>query len=154
MDFAPAPAPAPPERRNGVPAGAARGTPQAWRVIKGARDTAARSREADRESKPPGAETAATTLASPELARLKRIVARGVPNLVILFGEHRGTTLHQLAQVDPESLKRLACEARTPEIRLAAKRLVEHLGLNVERRRRLPPRGRRPGTPGPPGSGR
>ena len=134
-----------------------------WQVLRGGRGAATD----DKKGAPgTGASSdtqgvAAALLSSPELARLKRITASGVPNLVLHAGERRGTTLHHLAQVDPEYLKTLACEARTPAIRLAAKRLVEYLGLNQQRRRNPPPRGRRPvirssdgrdGTPG--GNGR
>ena len=83
---------------------------------------------------------------TPELARLKRLraaAAHGVPNPVLGFGPHQGKHLHELAQADPEYLTGLMTSARTPELRLAARKLVEYLGLN---RRPLPlqPRGRRP----------
>jgi hypothetical protein len=70
--------------------------------------------------------------------------ASGLSNLILNYGPHQGKTLHQLAQEAPEALQALAVEARTPEVRLAARRLVEYLGLHRTPRRHPPPRGRRP----------
>ncbi|HET7769622.1 MAG TPA: hypothetical protein VFN74_12670 [Chloroflexota bacterium] len=95
-----------------------------------------------------GAETIKIGVApdSPELARLKKLSAapaHGVPNPMITFGQYQGKYLHQLAQEDPEYLKWLMTGAKTPEMRMAAQKLVEYLGLSRPPRR-VPPRGRRP----------
>ena len=59
---------------------------------------------------------------------LKRIQATGdVGHLVLTFGPHAGETLGQIAQNDPDYLRRLATTAQRPDVRAAAARLVDAL---------------------------
>jgi hypothetical protein len=116
-----------------------------WRVLRGG---AGAPLPAPPRSAPPSKpEPAAGGLVdAPELARLKRLQAAqasGAPNLVLNYGPHQGKTLHQLALEEPEALKALAVDAHTPEVRLAARQVVQHLGLH---RLRPPGRTRRPST--------
>ena len=59
---------------------------------------------------------------------LRRIQATGdVGHLVLTFGPHAGETLGQIAQSDPDYLRRLATTAQRPDVRAAAAKLVEAL---------------------------
>jgi hypothetical protein len=58
---------------------------------------------------------------SPEqLNTLRRIQATGeAAHLILVFGPHAGETLGQIAQTDPDYLRRLAGTAQRPAVRVA-----------------------------------
>ena len=67
---------------------------------------------------------------SPEaLDVLRRVQAVGeVANLIVTFGPHAGETLGQVAQSDPDYVRRLALSAQRPAVRAAAAQVVSALG--------------------------
>lgn len=67
---------------------------------------------------------------SPEgLDVLKRIQSAGeVAQLILVFGPHAGETLGQVAQSDPDYVRRLALSAQRPAVRAAAAQVVSALG--------------------------
>ena len=63
-----------------------------------------------------------------DLHRISRLCDVGdAAHLVLNFGEYRGTTLFQVAQIDPDYIRSLALTARRPEVRAAAIQLVRAL---------------------------
>jgi hypothetical protein len=78
-----------------------------------------------------------------ELYRLSLLRDVGdVARLVLQFGEHRGATLFQVAQSDPDYLRSLALTAQRPQVRAAARQLVRAL----EASQKSPGRRRTPNT--------
>jgi hypothetical protein len=67
---------------------------------------------------------------SPEgLDVLKRIQSAGeVAQLILVFGPHAGETLGQVAQADPDYVRRLALTAQRPAVRAAAAQVASALG--------------------------
>jgi hypothetical protein len=63
--------------------------------------------------------------------------------LILQFGEYRGETLFQVAQVDPDYVRSLALTAQRPQVRAAALQLVRALEATEQPvKRRRSPRGR------------
>jgi hypothetical protein len=52
---------------------------------------------------------------------------RGVSDLILQFGPHKGSPLAQVAMHDPDYVRQLVVRAQRPEVRTAAGRLVEAL---------------------------
>jgi hypothetical protein len=73
-----------------------------------------------------------------QLSRLRDVGDIG--QLVLQFGEHRGATLFQVAQTDPEYLRSLALTAQRPQVRAAATQLLVALEASQQSpgRRRTP----------------
>jgi hypothetical protein len=112
----------PPAADPAAAAGSPLGERPALRVVGG---TAVRS---DRyyqsaQSKPPHR-------VSPEaLDVLRRVQAVGeVANLIVTFGPHAGETLGQVAQSDPDYVRRLAVTAQRSDARAAATQMASALG--------------------------
>ncbi len=60
-----------------------------------------------------------------DVDRLTRLYETGDAAHVILhFGEHKGATLFQVAQTDPDYVRRLALTAQRPQMRAAARQVV------------------------------
>jgi hypothetical protein len=60
-----------------------------------------------------------------DVDRLSRLHEVGeAAHLVLHFGEHKGTTLLQVARNDPDYVRRLALTAQRPQVRAAARELV------------------------------
>jgi hypothetical protein len=60
-----------------------------------------------------------------EVERLSRLQEAGeAAHLVLHFGEHKGSTLLQVARNDPDYVRRLALTAQRPQVRAAARELV------------------------------
>jgi hypothetical protein len=82
---------------------------------------------------------AAKEVTSAELNRISRLCDVGdAAHLVLQFGEHRGATLFQVAQADPDYIRSLALTAQRPQVRAAALQLVRALEASerpVARRR-------------------
>jgi hypothetical protein len=76
---------------------------------------------------------------SQELHRISRLCDVGdAAHLVLNFGEHRGATLFQVAQIDPDYIRSLALTAQRPQVRAAAIQIVRALEASerpVARRR-------------------
>ena len=74
-----------------------------------------------------------------ELHRISRLCDVGdAAHLVLNFGEYRGTTLFQVAQIDPDYIRSLALTAQRPQVRAAAIQIVRALEASerpVARRR-------------------
>ena len=63
------------------------------------------------------------------LDTLKRIQSAGeVAQLILVFGPHAGETLGQVAQSDPDYVRRLALTAQRPDVRAAAAQVASALG--------------------------
>ena len=63
-----------------------------------------------------------------DLHRISRLCDVGdAAHLVLNFGEYRGTTLFQVAQIDPDYVRSLALTAQRPQVRAAAIQLVRAL---------------------------
>jgi hypothetical protein len=76
---------------------------------------------------------------------LRRIQAAGeVAHLILTFGPHAGETLGQVAQSDPDYVRRLALTAQRPDVRAAAATLLGALPASPPTHgRRTPQRSRR-----------
>ena len=62
---------------------------------------------------------------------LRRIQATGeLAHLMLTFGPHAGESLGQVAQTDPDYVRRLATTAQRADVRAAAARLLEALPSN------------------------
>lgn len=60
-----------------------------------------------------------------DVDRVTRLYEAGdAAHLVVNFGEYRGATLLQVAQMDPDYVQQLALRAQRPEVRAAARQLV------------------------------
>ena len=60
-----------------------------------------------------------------DVDRVTRLYETGdAAHLVLNFGEYRGATLLQVAQMDPDYVQQLALRAQRPEVRAAARQLV------------------------------
>jgi hypothetical protein len=60
-----------------------------------------------------------------DVDRVTRLYETGdAVHLVLQFGEHKGTTLFQVAQTDPDYVRRLALTAQRPQVRAAARQVV------------------------------
>jgi hypothetical protein len=63
-----------------------------------------------------------------ELNRITRLRDVGdAAHLMLNFGEYRGNTLFQVAQIDPDYVRSLALTAQRPQVRAAAIQLVRAL---------------------------
>jgi hypothetical protein len=70
----------------------------------------------------------AKQVSNQELHRLSRLCDVGdVAHLVLNFGEYRGSTLFQVAQIDPDYIRSLALTAQRPQVRAAAIQIVRAL---------------------------
>jgi hypothetical protein len=68
---------------------------------------------------------AAKQVTNQELQRISRLSDVGdAAHLVLNFGEYRGSTLFQVAQIDPDYICSLALTAQRPQVRAAAIQLV------------------------------
>ncbi|MBV9600976.1 MAG: hypothetical protein JOZ87_29525 [Chloroflexi bacterium] len=71
---------------------------------------------------------AAKQVTSAELHRISRLRDVGdAAHLILNFGEYRGSTLFQVAQADPDYIRRLALTAQRPQVRAAAIQIVRAL---------------------------
>ena len=78
---------------------------------------------------------------------LKRIQAAGeVAQLILVFGPHAGETLGQVAQNDPDYVRRLALTAQRPDVRAAAAQVASALGEPAAPARRSRAGWLRPGS--------
>jgi hypothetical protein len=59
---------------------------------------------------------------------LKRIQSAETAQLILVFGPHAGETLGQVAQTDPDYVRRLALTAQRPDVRAAAAQVASALG--------------------------
>jgi hypothetical protein len=60
-----------------------------------------------------------------DVDRVTRLYETGdAAHLVLHFGEHKGATLFQVAQTDPDYVRRLALTAQRPQVRAAARQVV------------------------------
>ena len=60
-----------------------------------------------------------------DVDRVTRLYEAGdAAHLVLQFGEYKGATLLQVAEMDPEYVRRLALTAQRPQVRAAARQLV------------------------------
>ena len=72
--------------------------------------------------------SAAPPVRAEDLELLRRLQQlRECSGLILQFGPHRGTSLAQVALHHPDYVRQLVTEARRPEVRAAAGRLVEAL---------------------------
>jgi hypothetical protein len=63
----------------------------------------------------------ARTVTWQDVDRVTRLYETGdAAHLVLQFGEHKGATLFQVAQIDPDYVRRLALTAQRPQVRAAA----------------------------------
>jgi len=63
-----------------------------------------------------------------DVDRVRRLYETGeVAHLVLNFGEYRGASLLQVAQTDPDYVRRLALTAQRPQVRAAARQVVAAL---------------------------
>jgi hypothetical protein len=86
-------------------------------------------------------------ISSEGLDVLKRIQSAGeVAQLILVFGPHAGETLGQVAQSDPDYVRRLALTAQRPAVRAAAAQVVSALGEPAAPARRSRAGWRRPGS--------
>jgi hypothetical protein len=70
----------------------------------------------------------AKQVSNQELHRISRLCDVGdAAHLVLNFGEYRGTTLFQVAQIDPDYIRSLALTAQRPQVRAAAIQIVRAL---------------------------
>jgi hypothetical protein len=90
----------------------------------------------------------AKQVSNQELHRISRLCDVGdAAHLVLNFGEYRGTTLFQVAQIDPDYIRSLALTAQRPQVRAAAIQIVRALEASERpvARRRSPRSARREG---------
>jgi hypothetical protein len=60
-----------------------------------------------------------------DVERITRLYEAGdAAHLVVQFGEYKGATLFQVAEMDPDYVRRLALTAQRPQVRAAARQLV------------------------------
>jgi hypothetical protein len=60
-----------------------------------------------------------------DVDRITRLYEAGdAAHMVLQFGEYKGATLVQVAEQDPDYLRRLALGAQRPQVRAAARQLV------------------------------
>jgi hypothetical protein len=60
-----------------------------------------------------------------DVDRVTRLYEAGdAAHLVLQFGEYKGSTLFQIAEMDPDYVRRLALTAQRPQVRAAARQLV------------------------------
>ena len=57
---------------------------------------------------------------------------RDAGDLILQFGPYKGTTLAQVAMHHPEYIRQLVTQAQRPEVRAAARRLVDALDAAAE----------------------
>jgi hypothetical protein len=89
----------------------------------------------------------AQRISSEGLDILKRIQSAGdVAHLILAFGPHAGETLGQVAQSDPDYVRRLALTAQRPDVRAAAAQVASALGEPAAPARRSRGSWRRPGS--------
>jgi hypothetical protein len=75
----------------------------------------------------------ARTIAPEELELLRRLQEiRESGDLILQFGPHKGSTLAQVAMSNPEYIRQLMRGAQRPEVRAAARRLVQALDAAAE----------------------
>jgi hypothetical protein len=79
---------------------------------------------ADRYLQPPTARPA-RPVTRQHVDRVTRLHEAGeAAHLVLQFGEYKGCTLFQVADMDPDYMRRLALTAQRPQVRAAARQLV------------------------------
>jgi hypothetical protein len=79
-----------------------------------------------------------------DVDRLSRLHEAGeAAHLVLHFGEHKGSTLLQVARNDPDYVRQLALTAQRPQVRAAARELVLAIEANEQAAQRGRPKTRR-----------
>lgn len=77
-----------------------------------------------RYMQPPAAKPA-RAVTRQDVDRVTRLYETGdAAHLVLQFGEYKGATLFQVAQTDPDYVRRLALTAQRPQVRAAAQQVV------------------------------
>jgi hypothetical protein len=118
----------------------AQGERPALRVVGG---TAVRGERYYQSARP----TPAQRITPEGLEVLKRIQSAGeVAQLILVFGPHAGETLGQVAQNDPDYVRRLAVTAQRPDVRAAAAQVASALGEPAAPARRSRSGWQRPGS--------
>jgi hypothetical protein len=80
---------------------------------------------------------ASDTVKPEDLELLRRLQQlREASSLILQFGPFKGTTLAQVAMGHPEYLRDLVFSARRPEVRVAARQIVEALDAAAEHERK------------------
>jgi len=92
----------------------------------------------------PRAPRAAKPVTRQDVDRVTRLYEAGdAAHLVLQFGEYKGVSMVQVAEMDPDYVRGLALTAQRPQVRAAARQLVVALEASEQAAQRSRPKARR-----------